>query len=115
MRTFNLNKRKNKVKYYYCNNSACTTWAWDVHNKCLVVEHRLCNRYMNMFRKPRTKHERTAYLSYTEDELYYNVKYRRKRSIRMLPDDYDDICINAWDVQKSWKNNSKRRRQWNYE
>jgi hypothetical protein len=37
---------------------------------------------------------------------------RGKRSPSNIPDSWDDYTINVWKQQKSWKHNSKRKRQW---
>lgn len=57
-----------------------------------------------MFRKFRTFQEKRM-------SLAYDIKFTRgKRRIKQLPDDYDDISIS--NLSKSWKQNTKCRKQW---
>lgn len=42
----------------------------------------------------------------------YNLKLRRKRSTKGLPDPWDDYPSYVWDLQKSWKHSTKRKRQY---
>lgn len=42
----------------------------------------------------------------------YGLKMRRKRSTKGLPDPWDDLPSFVWDLQKSWKHSTKRRRQY---
>lgn len=106
MRHFDLNKRKNKLKEIF-HEDGCYYSIW-------FKEYWLSSKSMYCCRPIRTKQERTKYIQ-TEDEKYYKVKYRAKRSVRGLPSNWDDIWTGANDVKKSWKHNSKRKRQWKYE
>jgi len=47
-----------------------------------------------------------------EDVKLYNVKIRGKRRPNMIPDSWYDIRLSAIKEAKSWKRNSKRRKQW---
>lgn len=108
----NQTKRKNKVKWFYHSyyrssgfyNFWGVTWidseAWTWNMPC--------------FRAIKTYPERRA-ACLTEEEKEYGVRVRGRRQGHALPDAYDDICISAWSTQKSWKHNSKRRKQWKYE
>lgn len=43
---------------------------------------------------------------------YGDEMVRAKRRYKNLPNSYDDYKSDVWDTQKSWKHNSKRRKQW---
>ena len=66
------------------------------------------------FRHPKTINERRSWYAWDDPEIKDTVptKFikRRKRSSNNLPDDFDDILPS--NKQKSWKAQSKRRRQW---
>lgn len=42
----------------------------------------------------------------------YNLKLRRRRSSKSLPDPWDDYPSYVWDLQKSWKHSTKRKNQY---
>lgn len=101
-----LEKRKNKLKLQY-HNTDCwySSWTNDFYYSCPAAYY---------FRPIRTTNERRAYFL-TEDERDAGVKLRASRSIASLPDSWEDIYPSTHDVKKSWKHNSKRRKQWKYE
>lgn len=47
--------------------------------------------------------------------LDYGYRPRPNRSPAMLPTSWDDKGCAMWFYRKSWKHNSKRRKQWKYE
>lgn len=52
-----------------------------------------------------------------EDHEGYEVRIhpRGKRRGKNLPDSWDDYHNRSWGMRKSWKRNSKRKRQWKWE
>lgn len=66
---------------------------------------------LSSFRKIKTKSERSKNASILKE--YRNEYLNLIRSKRAnLPNSYDDIHLGVYDQYKSWKHNSKRRKQW---
>lgn len=42
----------------------------------------------------------------------YGLKLRGRRSPRNLPDSWDDLHCEIYDVEKSWKHSTKRKKQY---
>ena len=51
----------------------------------------------------------------TTDETDYGIRIRGRRQGRTLPNSWDDYVISEWYSRKSWKHNSKRKKQWKFE
>lgn len=65
---------------------------------------------LSYFRKPSTMKEMRK--ACADIEEYGQNIVRAKRNHKNLPNSYDDIYCNIHDTKKSWKHNSKRRKQW---
>ena len=61
-----------------------------------------------MLRYPKTQRERRQWYAVGEDDLV-EYKIKRRRSPRDLPTAWDDAFTPCF---KSWKHNTKRRKQW---
>ncbi len=62
------------------------------------------------YRRPRTMSERKAACGHIDE--YGEVLVRAKRNHKNLPNSYDDLPSDIYGTMKSWKHNSKRRKQW---
>jgi len=60
------------------------------------------------FRSVKTLQERRLAVNVLKEEGEPEFRGRR----RILPSSYDDVDKGVWDTHKSWKHNSKRRKQW---
>lgn len=65
---------------------------------------------LNHYRKPSTMKEIRKACADIDD--YGQNIVRAKRNHKNLPNSYDDIYCDVYDTRKSWKHNSKRRKQW---
>lgn len=66
---------------------------------------------LSSFRRIKTKSERSkneCILKEYRNEYHNLVRGKRRK----LPNNYDDIHLGVYDQYKSWKHNSKRRKQW---
>lgn len=95
-----------------------TTWMsqYDFLNK-IFDENDYDDCYPNVrnhfYRKIATKQERSLFeLHEIEYAKEYNLKLRRSRSKKNLPDSYDDIRCGTFEGKNSWKHNSKRKKQY---
>lgn len=65
-----------------------------------------CHRQLNT-----TAERRQIYYDDMDPELKeYRVKIRRRRM--NVPQAWDDLMVGEWNTWKSWKDHSKRRKQW---
>ncbi|PXZ07760.1 hypothetical protein DKK70_07940 [Gilliamella apicola] len=58
-----------------------------------------------------TKQEKSAYFLHIIEYKRYKLKIRTSRG-KNLPNPYDDYSSNAYKLLKSWKHNSKRKKQY---
>lgn len=67
--------------------------------------------FSKYYRHPKTTAERRAAAGLHEDEdaRYYDIKARPRRSIRGLPDTYDDVQRSDLRNSRNWKQNRKKR------
>jgi hypothetical protein len=62
------------------------------------------------YRRPKTYQERKAAIAHSDE--YGNEIVRGARKKTSLPTGWDDLPISTWKTERSWKHNSKRRKQW---
>lgn len=62
------------------------------------------------YRHPRTHGEIKQACAHADE--YGEQIVRAKRRYKNVPDAWDDYCSDVYHTEKSWKHNSKRRRQW---
>lgn len=64
-------------------------------------------------RRISTKQECSLYqIHEIEYAREYNLRLRAKRSPRNLPTSWDDLYCEMYDVEKSWKHSTKRKKQY---
>lgn len=74
-------------------------WGHDFRNEVWVY-----------YRHPRTHGEIKQACAHADE--YGEQIVRAKRRYKNVPDAWDDYCSNVYRTEKSWKHNSKRRKQW---
>lgn len=114
MRHVDQTKRNNKVKFLY--HEHYQSWHWHLWWKDDIADVEKWYRkdnHLRCYRRINTTHERRWSLAY-EEANEYGCYVRGKRSKRSLPNTWDDICIGSHNHGKSWKKNSKRKKQWKY-
>lgn len=68
--------------------------------------------YYNYHRRIKTNQERRINVGHDNE---YRDEFKFGRSARKghnLPSSWDDLSVSTWSSRKSWKTNSKRRKQW---
>lgn len=110
MRLANKNTAKNKMKRQYVIQPRFS-WSWYCHTS---LEDIYYSDALGMFRAVRTTQAK-RYSFLIDEDREHNINMRGKRSNRGIPSSWDDICVAANDETKSWKRNSKRKKQWKYE
>ena len=63
---------------------------------------------VSCFKKPKTTQERKY--SFCDQCKEYNIKVRKRRNFKNLPNTWDDIY--KYFPGKSWKHQTKKRKQW---
>lgn len=70
------------------------------------------NMRNNSFKNFSTKQESSFFLLHENENKEYNIKLRRRRSDKNLPNSWDDYPSYTYKLGKSWKHNSKRVKQY---
>lgn len=89
-------KIKKAYRKVYCGEGR---WGHDFRNEVWVY-----------YRHPKTHGEIKQACAHADE--YGEQIVRAKRRYNNVPDAWDEYCSDVWGTQKSWKHNSKRRKQW---
>lgn len=113
-------KKINKCKNFRCKNQFQGGTIEIYRHRHLFLSDETIREYKNFprlrnhyFRAFSTKQE-SSYFEMHEVEYKneFNLKLRRRRSSKALPDSYDDLHSSFLSSSKSWKHGTKRKRQY---
>jgi hypothetical protein len=117
---FEKNNKNKKLKHHFKNGYKIKKlWKADYNfiNEEVVERFYEDEYFPNIknyyFRKIKTKQERMFFehhnLEYSKE---FNLKLRKRRSSKNLPNSWDEIHSGVFKTNKSWKHNSKRKKQY---